>query len=166
LSEQVFRAERGWRWGSNASQKAVAYAECMRAHGVPNFPDPGSSNSDTGVDMGSAAYQHARQACAKLSPLGTISTHATEEEITQALESAGCLRDHGYPNLPDPIVTSTTATPPSGLPSSGSGTAGSTFYGNGILFRVPSSIDTSSLVFQAAAKVCNSPLYIPGGNSG
>src|SRR2546430_2503851 len=28
--------------GSTDYQKAVAYAQCMRSHGVPNFPDPDS----------------------------------------------------------------------------------------------------------------------------
>jgi hypothetical protein len=154
--------------GSNASQKAVAYAECMRAHGVTNYPEPGANGdtTSTGIDMGSPTFQSAKAKCAKLSPLPAVTTHATGQQITQALESASCLRDHGFPNFPDPIVTSTPPTPPSGPPSSGSGTAGSTYYGNGILFRVPGSIDTSSPTFQAAAKACNSPLYIPGGESG
>jgi hypothetical protein len=142
--------------GSNAD-KAVAYADCMRAHGVTNYPDPGTTV--TGLNMSSATFQSARAKCAKLSPMPAVKTHATEQQISQALESATCMRDHGFPNFPDPIVTSTPPTPPPGPPSAGSGTGGTTSYGNGILFKIPSSIDVSSPAFQAAAKACNSPLY-------
>jgi hypothetical protein len=33
------------RDGSPNSQKALAYSRCMRSHGVPKYPDPGSSNA-------------------------------------------------------------------------------------------------------------------------
>jgi hypothetical protein len=148
---------------SNATQKAVAYADCMRAHGVGNFPDPGSESSSTGIDMNSATFQSARAKCANLLPFGHISTHATEQQIRQAVESATCMRDHGFANFPDPIVSSTPPTPPPGPPSAGDGTPGTISYSNGILFKIPSSIDTSSPAFQAVAKACNSPLYVPGG---
>jgi hypothetical protein len=135
----------------------------MRAHGVPNFPEPGSENSNTGIDMGSAVFQSAKAECANLSPMPPVSTHATEQQIRQALESTNCMRDHGFPNFPDPIVTSTPPTPPPGPPSAGGGTPGTTEYSNGILFKIPISIDVSSPAFQAAARACNSPLYVPGG---
>jgi hypothetical protein len=149
--------------GSSGAEKAVAYADCMRAHGVTDYPDPDSESSSTGIDMNSATFQSARAKCAKLSPLPPVNTHATAEQVRQALASAACIRDHGFPGFPDPIVTSTLPTPPPGPPSAGSGTAGTTDYSNGILFKIPGSIDTSSPAFQAAAKACNSPLYVPGG---
>ncbi len=152
--------------GSNGSaDKAVAYADCMRAHGVPNFPDPGSSSSgSTGINMASPTFRSAEAKCGKLSPLGAVKTTATEQQIRQAVESSDCLRDRGYPNFPDPVVTSTPPAPPGEPPAQApSGTGGSTYYGNGILFKVPGSIDTTSAAFQAAAKACDSPLYIPGG---
>jgi len=154
--------------GSNGSaEKLVAHADCMRANGVTNYPEPGSSSSGTGIDMGSPTFRSAQAKCAKLLGFGTVQTHATEQEIRQALQSVNCLRDHGYPDFPDPIVTSTPPSPPSGSPAQApSGSGGSTYYGNGILFKIPGSIDTSSSAFQAAAKACNSPLYIPGGTSG
>jgi hypothetical protein len=150
--------------GSNNADKAVAYADCMRAHGVTNFPDPGSSDSVTGIDPDSATFLSAKAKCAKLSPMPPVKTHATEQQISQALESAKCMRAHGFPDFPDPVVTSTPPTfggvPPGQAPS---GSGGSTSYSNGILFKVPASIDVSSAAFQAAAKACNSPLYVPGG---
>jgi len=149
--------------GAGSANQAVAYADCMRANGVTGFPDPGSQNSSTGIDMGSATFQSAKAKCASLSGLPPVNTHATEQQIRQAVASATCIRDHGFPNFPDPIVTSTPPTPPPGPPSAGGGTPGTTEYSDGILFKIPISIDTSSPVFQAAAKVCNSPLYVPGG---
>ena len=31
--------------GNSASASAVAYSSCMRSHGVPNYPDPGSDGN-------------------------------------------------------------------------------------------------------------------------
>ncbi len=151
---------------NGSADKAVAYTDCMRANGVPNFPEPGSSSSSggTGIDMASPTFRSAQAKCGKLSPLGAVKTTATEQQIRQAVQSSDCLRDHGYPNFPDPVVTSTPPAPPSDPPAQApSGTGGSSYYGNGILFKVPGLIDTASAAFQAAAKACNSPLYIPGG---
>lgn len=41
----------------------LALAECMRKHGVPNFPDPGSGGGGPTVDSNSPAYQSAANAC-------------------------------------------------------------------------------------------------------
>ena len=51
--------------GSNTSQ-AVKFAQCMRSHGVPNFPDPvagGGISIPAGVDPNSPQFQSAVQAC-------------------------------------------------------------------------------------------------------
>jgi hypothetical protein len=51
-------------------------AECMRAHGVPNFPDPTESAGGeaigfhlSGVDPSSPRFRAAQKACSSLSPL-------------------------------------------------------------------------------------------------
>jgi hypothetical protein len=148
--------------GSDASaEKAVAYAECMRTHGVTNFPDPGSGNSATSTDVNpsSSTFQSAQAKCYKLRTFGVTSTYATEKQIRQALGTAKCMRGHGVPDFPDPIVT---ATPPafgSGAPSgppSAWGNSGAGYletYNNGILFKITNSI-ASSPAFQAAAEAC------------
>ena len=51
----------------------LEFAECVRAHGVPNFPDPDSSGripdpATSGIDQGSPKFQAANQACAKYRP--------------------------------------------------------------------------------------------------
>ncbi len=134
------------------AEKAVAYADCMRAHGVTNYPDPGSTA--TGLNMDTPTFTSARAKCAKLSPLGAINTHATEQEIKQALESASCMRDHGLPNFPDPTVTTTLPTHPSGPPSTWGVARYSYDYSNGILFKIPASI-VNSPAFDAAARACD-----------
>jgi hypothetical protein len=56
-------------------QKAVAYAACMRAHGIPDYPDPTVTGSGftvqlpSGFDPNSPQWQAALQACRSLSVL-------------------------------------------------------------------------------------------------
>lgn len=61
----------------NAAQQQQAlatllkYSQCMRAHGVKNYPDPtadstGVSISTSGIDRNSPQYQTAKQACSSL----------------------------------------------------------------------------------------------------
>jgi hypothetical protein len=52
---------------------ALSYARCVRSHGVPNFPDPGSDSripdpATVGIDQGSPKFEAANQACSKYRP--------------------------------------------------------------------------------------------------
>jgi hypothetical protein len=52
---------------------ARLFSRCVRAHGVPNFPDPGSDGripdpATVGIDQGSPKFEAANQACAKYRP--------------------------------------------------------------------------------------------------
>ena len=58
----------------SAAQKAAAlkFAQCVRAHGVPHFPDPRfpagggiAIATPAGVDANAPAFQHAQQVCGK-----------------------------------------------------------------------------------------------------
>jgi hypothetical protein len=53
----------------------VKWAQCMRSHGVPSFPDPNAQGAiDSGkFDPNSSAFQTASQACQSLQPTGAIS---------------------------------------------------------------------------------------------
>lgn len=48
-------------------QKDIAYAKCMRSHGVTNFPDPDPSTGNSfnlqGIDVNSSQVQSANTAC-------------------------------------------------------------------------------------------------------
>lgn len=105
----------------------LALAQCMRGHGVPDFPDPRasggygltSSGSIVGsggspIDINSSQAQSAYGACRHLLPGGpTISQ--LEQDVQQAQESQAkelpavlkweqCVRGHGVPNFPKSAV--------------------------------------------------------------
>ncbi len=96
--------------GSSRSDKldaAVAYAACMRKHGVPKFPDPNVSGSDTGPSLGMSKgapqFKRAERACRKLLPNGgVVSPQEQARLLRQALAYAACMRGHGVPTFRDP----------------------------------------------------------------
>ena len=88
--------------------QAVAFAHCMRAHGVPNFPDPELDSSGGLVkkpllESTFNASPSARAACARLMPKrGLLPTQAQQEQHQrQQLAFAACMRRHGFPDFPD-----------------------------------------------------------------
>jgi hypothetical protein len=53
--------------------QALRFSQCVRAHGVPNFPDPDSSGripdpASAGIDQGSPKFEAANQACRAYRP--------------------------------------------------------------------------------------------------
>jgi hypothetical protein len=100
--------------GESTYQRAVAYANCMRQHGVPNFPDPlpnggfGLDPSVTGGTNGqvSPQYQAAENACASLSPVGVLSPQQQQHDLSQLLKLSACMRSHGFKDFPDPTFGS------------------------------------------------------------
>lgn len=146
--------------GSNRSL-GIAFAACMRANGVPTFPDPGSNGGGgvqiqasqtagsgqtltvNGVPVTAPAFQAANQKCQKDLPKGG-GPPVSSAELTRlragALAMAKCMRAHGVPNFPDPIV--------------GSGPGG---RGIGVKIGVGgpgSGLDPSSPAFQTAQRTC------------
>jgi hypothetical protein len=89
-----------------AEQSAVSFADCMRSHGVPNFPDsPYAQKHMIASSSGQApAVQSAVAACSHLLPHGSQSqTPAHSQGQTAAMVAfARCLRSHGFVNFPDP----------------------------------------------------------------
>jgi hypothetical protein len=89
-------------------QQMTKFSACMRKNGVPNFPDPNaqgqiSISSAAGIDAGSAAFQHAQQACQKELPNHGQPTAAQQAQARQqALAFSACMRKNGVPNFPDP----------------------------------------------------------------
>jgi hypothetical protein len=83
----------------------LAFARCMRAHGVADFPDSGgptqpSPGSD--LDPGSPTYRAARQACQSLQPRVYLPPAQAARDQTLALKFAICMRGHGITKYPDP----------------------------------------------------------------
>ena len=96
--------------GSASSPSAVGYSACVRSHGVPSYPDPGSGGaipkgSPQQFGVSDSQYQAATQACAHLLPNGGSGRTAAAEvqqEWRGMLNFARCMRAHGVPNWPDP----------------------------------------------------------------
>jgi hypothetical protein len=92
-------------------QQAVAYSKCMRSHGDPAWPDPGSNgawpNNNGSLDRSSAAYKAAANACKTLGPTGKIPQAVFQRGYRQLLRYSACMRAHGIPKYPDPTLSST-----------------------------------------------------------
>jgi hypothetical protein len=135
---------------TSAVESGVAFARCIRSHGVPNFPDPKVSGHT--VRMGSPstvrspAFQSAAHSCQRLLPKGPPSSEPPSGQAqARMLEVSACMRNHGISGFPDPSTS-----PPSN-PAGNSGIIGS----GGYFLAIPNSIDTNSAAFKRAAAACN-----------
>jgi hypothetical protein len=121
----------------------LAYSECMRSHGVPDFPDPVGNGLQIRVSPGSdldpnaPQMQAAQKACQSLQPGGTQGGTISDAQKADALKYSACIRAHGVPNFPDPV-----------------------FSNGGAQLKI-TGIDPNSPQFQAAQKACQS--LQPGG---
>jgi hypothetical protein len=126
--------------------QALQFAQCMRAHGVPNFPDPtgghldlqvrqtpGSTNVN-GVEVNGPAFQAAMRTCHRYMPNGGQPRGPVPASArVAALQFARCMRSHGVPGFPDPQ-----------------------FQGGGVTesFRAGSGPDPNSPAFKTAQQTC------------
>ena len=133
--------------------KAVKFASCMRAHGVPNFPDPVAGGGfsfpiTAGFKPFSPAATAAQKDCHALMPQGGKGPgEATAQQKAQTLALATCMRAHGVTGFPDPIG----ALPPGG------GNYSMVFGQPGNFLAVPSTINIQSPAFTQAATACDFP---------
>ncbi len=139
--------------GSASDRSALAFARCVRSHGVPNFPDPppsfngkfpGSSPQQLGVSE--SRMRAGTEACQNLLPAEPGPTPLTAQEQQDYLRAAACMRSHGITTFPDPV-----------------------FSGGGVSFPIPSSsIDTRSPQFTRARQTCQRliPAGLPYSGSG
>jgi hypothetical protein len=84
----------------------LAYARCMRAHGISDFPDP-DAHGDLGLngqpgsdlDPNNPRFKAADAACKALRP----APHAPPQGLkAHTLAYARCMRAHGISDFPDP----------------------------------------------------------------
>ena len=131
---------------AGVSAPGIKYADCMRANGVPNFPDPSAEGG--GVQIGtSSAFEAAQRTCHDLLPGGGGPTAATGAQKAQVLALARCMRAHGVSGFPDPV---------SEPPASPAGH--SLIFGlPGAVIAVPSTIKPQSPNFKQAAAACKFP---------
>ena len=99
----------------SANAQLLAFSRCMRAKGVPNFPDPqpGATNAKfpraQQLGVSSSRYQAAVKDCQHLLPAGTGDQFPPAEVqllLIGMLKFSQCMREHGVPSWPDPIVDS------------------------------------------------------------
>jgi hypothetical protein len=142
--------------GNTQATGVVAFASCMRSHGVPNFPDPTSSGEIPKQAVVSAFQavstsqaKAAQEACNHLLPAGGLSGQPvrtiTAQDRQDYLRAAACMRSHGFPNFPDP-----------------------NFRNNNVQTDIPSSIDQDAPKFKSAAETCTKliPAGLPYSRSG
>jgi hypothetical protein len=146
------------RSASNLAASGIKFADCMRSHGVPNFPDPTTSGGGLSIKIGSGinpaspSFQAAQSACRKLLPGGGPGGGAPSPAAkAQLLTISKCMRAHGVSGFPDP-----TTTPPSS-PAGYSVVLGR----SGVFLALPNSIDVQSPAFKQAASMCH--FGVPGG---
>jgi hypothetical protein len=89
----------------------LAFASCMRSHGVSSFPDPNSSGvipkSQVIPLASSPQFPVAQRACQHLLPntSGPTDTHAeVEAALSGMVRFAACMHSYGVQNWPDPTV--------------------------------------------------------------
>jgi hypothetical protein len=122
---------------STAYQKALAYAQCIRAHGVPGYPDPNSQgqfivqNGSALPSVSAAVAAAAAAACQKLLPPSMAQGPPSGSSGQgSGLKFSECMRSHGEPDFPDPAANGS--------------------------FTLPSGMDAESPQFQSAEKACQS----------
>jgi hypothetical protein len=115
--------------GSTRQQAALAYARCMRAHGVPDFPDPdtngdfhlgdnqqGGGSKGSGSNSVSSQETAADHVCHHLLAAGPqLNAAQNQHALSQLVKYAQCMRAHGVPNFPDPHTTNGGIGVPSGI---------------------------------------------------
>ncbi|MGH3262799.1 MAG: hypothetical protein ACRDNS_12450, partial [Trebonia sp.] len=90
--------------------RSIRFARCMRANGVPGFPDSGAevqfsqsgkTVSIDGVSVSSPAFQSAQQKCEHYISSGAPSAAQQAKFKQEILKVARCMRAHGVSDYPD-----------------------------------------------------------------
>jgi hypothetical protein len=144
---------------TQTQEDALKYAECMRANGVPNFPDPKAGGgflfTAGGFDPSSPAFKAAQATCKKLLPDGGppaagTPTHPSAEALAQMVKIAQCMRRHDVPAFPEPRTT---------VPAFPASDVGEISDIDGVILVFPATLDTQSPAFTRAAATCQFPLH-------
>jgi hypothetical protein len=86
----------------------LAYSQCMRDHGISDFPDPEPGGGiavqavpGSDLDPNNPQYKAADEACRSLLP-PPPTEEQQEQERAEALKYSKCMRAHGISDFPDP----------------------------------------------------------------
>jgi hypothetical protein len=124
----------------------LAYAKCMRSHGIQNYPDPTVQDSGQQQSVGFKVpaamrdlpgFNAAAKTCQAKTHFGTITPAMMQAGMAKAVKFTDCMRSHGISNFPDPVEK------------------------NGMIgFGSASGVDRNSAQFKAANSACT-PLMGP-----
>ena len=84
----------------------LGQARCLRAHGVPNYPDPNASGGPPNAKqlIASPQGQAAVRACSYWGNRIHNDVAAQNQAVMgEYVRFAQCMRAHGLPNFPDPV---------------------------------------------------------------
>jgi hypothetical protein len=138
--------------GESRYAQELAYAQCMRTHGEPTWPDPSSNGgflfpASNPLNTSTAAYRRATTACKSLQPDGSgLTATQIQAGLARLLKYSDCMRAHSVLNFPDPKTTDVGGRAGIALILQPSG---------------PNAIDLQSPQYQAASKACQ-PLMTKG----
>lgn len=141
-----------------AFAQGLKFSNCMRAHGVSNFPDPSSGGGiklvpGSGLNPQSPSFQSAQRACSKYAPGPAAPPKMSASERRKAVKFAECMRANGEPNFPDPTLG--TATPSANSP---------VLALAGMFFKLTPGLNPMSQAFKQAASRCG--ITPPTGKTG
>jgi len=132
---------------------ALAFARCMRAHGLPNFPDPTGGGVFDKSKLQQMGYSTSQLRAVQDGPCKTLLPTASPspaqtisvQQQQDYLNAAACMRSHGITNFPDPI-----------------------FSNGSVTFVAPPGLQTSSAEFTQAQDICKKliPTGLPYSGSG
>ena len=133
---------------SDLATEALAFARCLRANGLPNWPDPLSNGAFDKSKLQATGYSTTQVRavedgpCKSLLPTTAPSTPNSQTITTQQqqdyVNAIACMRSHGFSNFPDP-----------------------TFSGGHVTLTPPPGVDTNSTQFTSAQHICQQ--LIPAG---
>ena len=92
------------------ADQVLRFTDCVRSHGVPDVPDPGTRGWKAVLGSQAPAVLAAERTCERLMP-GAMPTRQSQTQtqtpgqIAAILAFAGCIRNHGFPKFPDPTST-------------------------------------------------------------
>jgi hypothetical protein len=136
----------------------LAFAECMRANGVPNFPDPSAGGGfvfqSNGVNPSSPVFMAAQAKCRKVLPGGGppgpgAQTHPSAQTLTKLVRIAECMRQHGVPDFPDPRTSVPSNVDP--------GTVGEITDFDGAILLFPATMNMQAPAYKQALSACGAP---------
>jgi hypothetical protein len=130
---------------ATAQNEALAFARCMRSHGIPGWPDPLSNGGFDKSQLRQLGVSVSRVHALEEGPCNHLLNGAPSQSYTitladraDYLHAAACMRSHGVSGFPDP-----------------------TFKSNGVQTNIPASINQDSAQFKSAAETCTK--LIPAG---